>query len=332
MGWRRYVGALVTATAVAGCQYPGRWIAPPPSSSELTRSWRELAALPEPSQELVVAVYDFPDLTGQYKFSDSVTTYSRAVSQGAAWVLVKALRDAGDGKWFRVIERRGLDHLIKERQIIREMRAAYSGGQPVQPLPPMLFAGILIEGGIIGYDSNTLTGGLGANYLGIGGSTEYRQDTVSVYANVVSTQTGEVLKTVMARKTIASVRLQGGVFKFIDFKDLLQIEAGFTTNEPMHLALQQAIEHLVRAIAIEGAEDGLWRFKDRLAGEQAIARYQADKGEGPAPELTQIYPRRAPSAAPRAPAATQAPAAPTAREPDVKPSAPPPPAGVGGSE
>ena len=32
----------------------------------------------------------------------------------------------------------------------------------------MLFAGMLFEGGIVGYDTNVETGGNGARYLGIG--------------------------------------------------------------------------------------------------------------------------------------------------------------------
>ena len=276
---RSTISAIALMAAIlGGCQYPGELIAQPPSSTEVGASYSELLSLPAPEEPLVVAVYDFPDLTGQYKPSDAVTTYSRAVTQGGSMILTKALRDAGQGRWFRLIERKGLDHLAKERQIIREMRAAYSGGQPAQPLPPVLYAGLLIEGGIVGFDANTLTGGAGARYLGIGGSTEYRQDSVTVYANAVSTQTGEVLKTVMARKTILSVQLQGGAFKFIDFNDLLEAEAGFTVNEPGQIAMQQAVEHLVRALVVEGAVDGLWRFKDEAAGDAAIQRYFAEKG------------------------------------------------------
>lgn len=275
-----FLAAAASAAAIvlAGCQYPGRVVvAQPPSTAEVTPTFNELRALPEPAQELVVAVYDFPDLTGQYKPSETVTTYSRAVTQGGSLVLTKALRDAGGGRWFRVIQRRELDDLLKERQIIREQRAAFANGQPAQPLPPLVFAGLLIEGGIVGFDSNTITGGAGARFLGIGGDVEYRQDTVTVYANAVSTQTGEVLKTVMARKTIASYAAQGGVFKFVDYKDLLEIEAGFTVNEPGHLALQQAIELLVRALVVEGAAEGLWRFNFPEPGQVAIDRYFAQK-------------------------------------------------------
>ncbi len=38
--------------------------------------------------------------------------------------------------------------------------------QPQPNLPSLLFAGLILDGGIIGYDCNTVTGGLGARYLG----------------------------------------------------------------------------------------------------------------------------------------------------------------------
>src|SRR3546814_8620815 len=43
--------------------------------------------------------------------------------------------------------------------------------------------------------TNTLTGGMGAQYLGIGAHTQYREDNVTVYLRAVSTNTGEILKS-----------------------------------------------------------------------------------------------------------------------------------------
>ena len=79
---------------------------------------RQLLDLPIPNQKTVVAVYAFPDLTGQRKSSDNIASFSTAVTQGAEHVLVEALRDAGRGNWFVVVERSGLDHLTKERQLV----------------------------------------------------------------------------------------------------------------------------------------------------------------------------------------------------------------------
>ena len=229
-----------------------------------TASQEQLRALPMPNSRVAVAVYNFSDQTGQFKPSPGVQTLSRAVTQGATTILVAALSDAGRGNWFTVIERERLDNLMKERQIIREMRRSYLGEEQVntQALPPLLFAGILLEGGVIGYDTNTITGGTGARYLGIGADTKYQQDTVTVYLRAVSVKTGEVLSSVLANKTIASYAVQANAFRFVGFKDLLEAETGITYNEPAQLALRQAVEKAVYALVFEGSELGLWAFQD----------------------------------------------------------------------
>ena len=66
-----------------------------------------------------VAVYSFRDLTGQRKSVPNVASLSSAVTQGADSYLIKALQDVGDQRWFIVLERVGLENLIKERQMIR---------------------------------------------------------------------------------------------------------------------------------------------------------------------------------------------------------------------
>ena len=197
-----------------------------PTSVETTATYEALRSLPAPKQPVPVAVYGYPDLTGQFKPTETVSTNSRAVTQGAAWMLVKALKDAAAGRWFKVIERTNLENLLKERQIIRETRGRIENqtGKPQPGLPSLLFAGVILDGGIIGYDSNTVTGGLGARYLGIGGDVRYRQDTVTIYLNAVSSQTGEILKSVMTRKTVVSYGVRGSVFKFVAFQELLEGE------------------------------------------------------------------------------------------------------------
>ncbi len=256
-----------------------------PTSAETTATYKVLKDMPKPRQPVPVAVYSYPDLTGQFKASETVSTSSRAVTQGAVWMLVKSLKDAGDGGWFKVIQRANLDYLLKERQIIRETRGrlAQATGQPQPGLPSLLFAGLILDGGIIGYDSNTVTGGLGARYLGIGGDVQYRQDTVTVYLNAISSQTGEILKSVMTRKTVVSYGVRGSVFKFVALQKLLEGEAGYTVNEPGQIALAQAIEHAVRALIVEGALEGLWQFHDQEAGQLAAELYLADKEEGVMP-------------------------------------------------
>lgn len=265
--------AAISCVLLAGCS--ASQMAKPPTSFESTPMQQRLLALPPPAQQIAVALYDYRDLTGQYKPSETVTSYSRAVTQGASAVLIKALQEAGQGSWFKVLERAGLDSLLKERAIIRETRQQYLGqdGRQLPPPPPLLYAGLILEGGIIGFDSNTLTGGAGARLLGIGGSTEYREDTVTVYLRGISTQTGEVLRSVMAKKTIFSYGVSADVFKFIGYRELLEVEAGFTSNEPGLVALRQAIEQAVYALIVEGAAANLWTFRDQEAGRSLLDQY-----------------------------------------------------------
>lgn len=223
---------------------------------------RRLAELPAPGQRIAVAVYGFTDQTGQFKPSDTVQTLSRAVTQGATSILVKTLQDAGQRQWFQVIERERLDNVLRERAVIREMRASYLGETKVNPdtLPPLLVAGVLLEGGIISYDSNTKTGGLGGRFLGIGGNVAYREDTVTIYLRAVSVKTGEVLSSVSVRKSIAAVAIGASTFRFVDFRDLLEVDTGISYNEPDQIALSQAIEKGVYALIMEGALNNLWCF------------------------------------------------------------------------
>ncbi|MGP7795326.1 CsgG/HfaB family protein [Sphingomonas sp. CLY1604] len=238
-----------------------------------------LNQLPPPARPVAVAVYGFGDQTGQFKPSEQGQTLSRAVTQGAGSILMKALQDAGNRQWFTVVEREQFKNLLSERQVIREMRERYLGETAVnaQALPSLLFAGVLLEGGVIGYDTNTVTGGAGAAFLGLGASTQYRQDTVTVYLRAVSVRTGEVLTTVTASKTIASRSLNASTFRYVAFKELLEAEMGVTTNEPDQLALRQAIEKAVYGLVLEGVELKLWDFKMPGAGAALVNAYTAER-------------------------------------------------------
>lgn len=244
-----------------------------------TQTQKMLADIPKPARQVAVAVYGFTDQTGQFKPNEQGQTLSRAVTQGGGSILVKALQDAGNRQWFTIVERESLRNLLNERSIIREMRERYLGEEKINPqaLPAMLFAGVLIEGGIIGYDTNTVTGGAGASFLGIGAGTKYRQDTVTVYLRAVSVRTGEMLTTVTASKTIASHQIGATAYRFVAFKEFLEADAGFTTNEPDTLALQQAIEKAVYGLIMEGVELKLWDFADRDAGWPLLWRYTQER-------------------------------------------------------
>lgn len=281
---KKLVGGIAAAMIAAGLGGCGQEIAQaqltpgllPPVMNPITEINQSLRDLPPPSQKVVVAVYNYADQTGQFKPSETAQTLSRAVTQGATSVLIKALQDVGNGSWFTVVEREKLDNLLKERRIITQMRMAYLGEKTLNPqaLPPLLFAGIIFEGGIIGFDSNIQTGGIGARLLGIGGDLKYRLDTVTIYLRAVSTKSGQVVSSVTTHKTIASVALQGGVFKFIALDKILEGEAGFTKNEPDQLAVQQAIEKAVYSMVVEGSETNVWSFADKTAQRRLYESYK----------------------------------------------------------
>jgi curli production assembly/transport component CsgG len=160
---------------------------------------------------------------------------------------------------------------------------------------------VILEGGVIGYDTNTVTGGSGAGFLGISAHSEYRQDTVTVYLRAVSVRTGEVLTSVTTSKTIASYALGGGAFRYVGFKQLLEAEAGMSTNEPDQLALQQAIEKAVYALIMEGVDLKLWDFSDPAAGWPSLWRYQQERDGVFTAEQVQAASRLVPPQAVRRP-------------------------------
>jgi curli production assembly/transport component CsgG len=223
---------------------------------------KALESLPPPERQAVVAVYDFPDLTGQRKDKDGVASISTAVTQGGTPLLISALKEAGGGTWFRVVERNRVDDLARERQIVRQTREEYSG-ENANKLEPMLFAGIIIQGGIIGYDANIQSGGIGARYLGIGGTAMYRKDQVVVSLRGVNTNTGEVILNVQVSKTVLSVGKDLSIFKFVDVgTKLVEAETGITENEANTMAVKMAIEEAVLQFVKQGVEKGYFKYKD----------------------------------------------------------------------
>lgn len=210
-----------------------------------------------------IAVYQFQDKTGQRKYAQGYASFSTAVTQGADGYLIKALQDAGDGRWFRVVERVGLDNLIKERQMIRQMREAYQGKE-AQPLPPMVFAGVLVEGGIVGYDSNLQTGGAGVTIFKIGASTQYQSDTVTINLRTVSVSTGEILTNVTVTKTVLSYMDKITLMRwFNNGEDTLESEIGGSINESINKAVDIAIQAAVVQTINEGARKNHWAFKEK---------------------------------------------------------------------
>lgn len=222
---------------------------------------REEYSLPKPADgPIIAAVYSFQDRTGQRKPNPNVANLSSAVTQGAETYLIEALKEAGNGQWFKIVERVGLDNLMKERQIIRQIRDIYDG-ENAQPLPPLLFAGVLIEGGIVGYDSNVVTGGSGMRILGIGPQTQYRADMITVSIRVVSITTGEVIVSVLTTKTVYSYMDKLGVLRFVESSTkAIEVETGMGMNESVNRATSMAIQAAVVEMIRQGESKGYWDY------------------------------------------------------------------------
>ena len=226
---------------------------------------REFDNVPPPAgKKISVAVYQFTDKTGQRRQQANVANFSTAVTQGAEVFLIKALQDVGHGQWFDVVERTNIDALTKERLIIRQMREAYEG-KNAKPLMPMQFAGIIMEGGIIGYDSGTESGGAAYRWLGIGPSTQYSKDTVTISLRAVSVNTGKVLAAVTVTKIVYSTADSVAVLKFMNNNtQAFEAETGLTINEPGTLAVKATIEAAVVELIKEGEKKGVWDYRQPL--------------------------------------------------------------------
>jgi len=254
---------LITILLLTGCatiQKAGYEHKPEVTPNKLQK---EFDAIPAPAtKKITVAVYSFKDLTGQRKATPNIASFSTAVTQGAEPFLIKALQDVGHGEWFDVVERVNVDNLVKERTIIKQMRDAYEGAN-AKPLMPLQFAGIIVEGGIIGYDSSIESGGAAYKWLGIGPQTQYSKDIVTVSLRAISVNTGKVLATVTVNKTVYSTADSIAILKFLkEGTQAFELETGLTINEPTSLAVKATVEAGVVELIKEGQRKGIWDYRD----------------------------------------------------------------------
>lgn len=255
---RLAIGALVSLTLSACALQKPMNVSNEAQLTPATPSTIDLMKLPPPQRKIVAAVYGFRDETGQYKPSPS-SAFSTAVTQGAASMLMKALKDSG---WYIPVEREGLQSLLTERRVLRAVDDHPQDGGTAATVPNLLPASIILEGGVVAYDSNTRTGGLGAKFLGIGMTTQYSVDQVTINLRAVDVMTGAILNSVSTTKTIFSYEIHPSYFRFVNYYDLLEIEGGYTHNEPTQLAVKEAIDAAVMHLTVEGIKDNLWRLKN----------------------------------------------------------------------
>ncbi len=258
----KFIMLLWLATALLGCT--GNAIHSP-EAIDIARltprasTYYDLISLPAPKGKIVATVYNFRDQTGQYKPAPS-SSFSTAVTQGATSMLINAMLDSD---WFIPLEREGLQNILTERKIIRAaQKKPNTPSNNNSELPSLFAANILLEGGIVAYESNIRTGGVGARYFGIGGAEKYRVDQVTVNLRAIDIRSGRILHSVMTTKTILSQEIQSSVFRFIEFKRLLEIETGLTTNEPAQLCVFSAIESALMFLITDGIKKNSWALNN----------------------------------------------------------------------
>ena len=226
---------------------------------------QELQNIQAPVAKPVVAVYPtaFTDQTGQRKSNSEFAMFSTALTQQPNAILIKILKHAGGGNFFTVVDRVGLDNLTKERQLIRSVRdQLQTDDEQKKPLMPLLFAGVLFDGAVISYETNLVSGGIGSRYLGLGASTFYRSDSVTVSLRLVSVSTGEILIEATSSKTIYSYGSSQDIFKFIEAgTELVEFEVGNAENESSTVALQKAIESALLEIIVTGYDRSYWKYE-----------------------------------------------------------------------
>jgi curli production assembly/transport component CsgG len=272
----RLVTISLVSLSLAAC------VSQPPSNATAnaqltppTKITKDLLRLPEPKGKVAVGVYALRDQTGQYKPAPD-SSFSTMVTQGATSMLVKALKDTG---WFIPVERENLQNLLTERKIVRALEGPQDkGGANALQLPPLMPATVLIEGGIVAYETNVRTGGVGARYLGVGVSDQYRVDQVTVNLRTIDIRGGQILNSVSTTKTIYSHQLSSGVYRFVNFKQLLELEAGYTRNEPVQLCVKEAIESAVVHLAVQGMKDRVWLLKDDKDIESPVVQAYLKEG------------------------------------------------------
>ena len=255
---KKVVVTLVMILSLSACSALNKWVPPHTQNAqaiEVTERINELNSLPEPVGKIAVSVYGFRDQTGQYKPSSGASSFSTAVTQGATSILMQTL---GDTRWFLPVEREGLQNILTERKIVR---AAIQGDDDKNELPPLTTSKIIIEGGIVSYDTNLRTGGFGAEYFGVGASTLYREDQITVFMRAVDVRTGQVLVSVSTSKKVLSQEIRAGLFRYVSYKRLLEAEGGYTTNEPMFECVKQSIEKAVSELVLKGIDLGVWRAR-----------------------------------------------------------------------
>ncbi|MDD3319957.1 MAG: curli assembly protein CsgF [Paludibacter sp.] len=173
---------------------------------------RNLINLSAPQGKAVTAVYKFCDQTRQYKASETGASWSTALPQETTTILVPTLEESG---WFTPIERENLATLLNEHKVIRSSRTQYEGtdSNNRNSLPSLHFAGVIVEDGIILYNTDILIKGAGVQYFG-------------------ATPSG----------------VSDGIIRYVNPKHSIETETRYIYNQPTEKSATESIEKAVESL------------------------------------------------------------------------------------
>lgn len=250
--YKKYILIFVIAFIAAGCGGWGHIKQGMPIENKTPVSMK-LTHIPQPKRKIAITVYKSRDMTGQYKFHPTATSFSTAVTQGSTPMVIKAAMDSG---WFVVAEREGLGNLLAEQKILKQKLTLL--GKDANVEENLLLPEYIIEGGITEYNENIVTGGLGAKFFGVGPTTEISIASLMVDLRLVRVTTGMVVEAVSVSKRVMSYEVDFSVFRFVKANRLLEAEMGITNNEPAQMAVREAIETAMMLLISKGVKKGIW--------------------------------------------------------------------------
>ena len=252
------LGVLALAGALAGCaQTSSGSLGIAPRVGALTKTGKALAEMPRASRPLNVAVYEFPDLTGQNKPNSLYADYSRAITQGASAIVADALKTAGSGTWFNVVERSNLDSLLRERRLIQDTFTVLKK-DPKHLVSPLQFAEYIVTGGIVSFDAPISVASTSGSYVGIGGELSQSRNLVTINMRLVRVKDGAVMKSINVSRPIVVQTAGVTANRFLTPSRMLNAEVGFTVAEATQIAVRETIEAGVYELAREGLTLAVW--------------------------------------------------------------------------
>ena len=167
-----------------------------------------------------------------------------------------ALKTAGSGSWFNVVERGYLDSLLRERKLIQDTYS-FLKKDPRKLIDPLKFAEYIVTGGVVSYDSPIQTGSAAVTLGNYGGGLGGHKDLVTINIRIVRVRDGLVLKSINASRPIITGSATGNATRVLG-RRILDAKGAIGVQEATQTAVREAIEAGVYELVRSGAATGLW--------------------------------------------------------------------------